>query len=324
MKKKIIIIISVILLILILIISSILLYINRKLKMINYEEITDIYTNDMEEKTQKTEEQLKKIKTIVLIGADGNDDETSNRSDTIMLVTINTEDKKISLVTVPRDTYTYIPDLNTWSKINIGYFHGGAKFVINTLNYNFGLNLNDYASVDSKNMVEIIDYIGGVEVNITEDEKNYINNMQYIKALRYTQHEYVKVEKSGNVLLNGDQALTHMRNRDDVNMDYGREVRNREVIQSLMKKISSLEVSKILELIDIVLPKITTNINITEYTKIMFYMLKDKDKYLNNITSVQVPNLSYCHDEYTWDGVWCLGTDYKKAEEDFIKYIYGK
>ena len=152
---------------------------------------------------------------------------------------------------------------------------------------------------------------------------NYINNNQYIKALKYSGHQYKALSSYGNVTLNGDQALTHLRNRADENMDYGREKRNRDIIESLTKKISNLETSKILDFLDVVLPKITTNVNVTEYLPVIYDVLKNKNSYLKNITSVQVPNTSYCHDEYTWDGEWCLGIDFNKAKTDFIKYIYG-
>ena len=326
-KKKIIItVIIVILVIILLIVGGVVLFLNNKLNKLNHEEITDIYSSDIEEIKEKTgldDEKLANIKTVVLMGADGNDNQTSNRSDTIMLLTINNVNKSISLVTVPRDSFVFIPDLNTWTKINSAYYHGGAKYLLSTLNYNFGLNLSEYAAIDSQNMVDVIDEIGGVELEITQAEMNYINQNQYIKALQYTGHEGKRVTNYGKVTLNGDQALTHMRNRADANMDYGREKRNREVVQSIMNKVSTLSIGQINDLIDKILPKITTNVNVLEYTKLIYAFIKDKDTYLKNITSVQVPNTSYCHDEYTWDGVWCLGIDFDKAKADFNKYIYG-
>lgn len=326
-KSKLIIKIIVIILVIVLVIfGSIATFVYSKLNKLKYQNLSNdvnIYKNDMTENEALDEDDIKGVTTFVLMGADGNDDESTNRSDTIMLFTINANKKTLSLITIPRDSFVYIPQLATWTKINGAYYHGGPEYLLSTINYNFGLNVDKYAAIDVQNLIYVIDYLGGVDVTITQAEMNYINNNQYIKALKYSGHQYKALSSYGNVTLNGDQALTHLRNRADENMDYGREKRNRDIIESLTKKISNLETSKILDFLDVVLPKITTNVNVAEYLPVIYDVLKNKNSYLKNITSVQVPNTSYCHDEYTWDGVWCLGIDFDKAKTDFIKYIYG-
>ena len=153
----------------------------------------------------------------------------------------------------------------------------------------------------------IIDKVGGVTVNIDEDELAFINN-----------NSKVKLEHSGDVVLNGEQALIHSRNRT-VGNDFSRAERQRNILVSLIQKIYSMESDEILSLSIYFLSQVKTNV--TDYVDYGNSIISDKKEYLNNIISVQIPSTEYSEGKYI-DGIYYFTTDLEKAKQDMYKYLY--
>jgi len=111
------------------------------------------------------------VKTIALFGTDSRntEDMSDGRADSIMIVSINTINKSIKLISIPRDTYVEIPGYGK-DKINHSYVYGKEQLLLKTINKNFGLSITEYATIDFSGLINIINDVGGIEVEITEEE----------------------------------------------------------------------------------------------------------------------------------------------------------
>lgn len=324
-KKKILIGILIVLIILI----SIPTYIVwSKLNNIKYEAIdkndldvnSDLY-NEVSDKVSESE--FKDIKTVAFFGSDSRNTEDieSGRADSIIIASINPVKKTIKLISIPRDTYVTVPGYGK-TKINHAYAYGGEQLLIKTINNNFGLNITEYATIDFSGLINVINAVGGIEMNISKDEMGMIN--QYlIDSYKLTGKTYVAMTKYGNVTLNGEQALAHSRDRY-VGNDFDRANRQRTVLMSLFSKMSTMNKTKALSVItDVFFKQVKTNINVTDYVGLLTSVLSSKDEYTKNIISTQVPSTDYASGQ-TIDGVYYFVADLNKAKADFKTYLYEK
>lgn len=146
----------------------------------------------------------------------------------MMILSYNRKLRTAKLVSLLRDTWIYIPDRDTWNRINTAYFFGGVGLAINTVNSNFGMDIQYYVKVDFESLKEIVDTVGGIDVYLTEREVEYINNSAENDALPV---------KEGWQHLNGRQTLTHSRNRSiGGDGDWSRTRRQRDVMYAFFKK----------------------------------------------------------------------------------------
>ncbi len=312
--------IIVMVIILILIITSTVLFVWSKLSKIEVEKIdkSNLSVNanlldDVNDKIKDTisKTEFDKVINVVLYGSDSrNMDSYNGRSDTIMICSINLNTKKINLVSIPRDTYVEVEGYGK-TKINHAYAYGGEKLALKTLNSNFNMNLTEYVTVNFDGLVDVIDTVGGINMNISKEE------MQYINARCYT-----RVENYGDVVLYGDQALIHARNRTQGN-DFSRASRQRDVVQALIKKISNLGLSEIIKLSDKLLPLVKTNINVTDYIGTLTDILKDREIYLSNINSYQVPTDEYAESQII-RGMYYYIADLEKSTTKLYEILYEK
>ena len=318
-----------ILAIILLLAISVVIYVSIKLSNINHENIdeSDLAVNDNlyddvkdNLDTNITEKEFKEVVNIVLFGSDSRDmnDIDSGRSDTIIITSINPMKKSIKLISIPRDTYVTVPGYGK-TKINHAYAYGKEQLSIKTINSNFDMNLTEYITIDFSGLANIINEVGGIELTITESEKDYINT--YVKeSYKLTSNPIKKVESTGKVILTGEQALTHSRNRT-VGNDFTRASRQRDVIEALINKIATLDINKILSLSDDFLKEVKTNINITDYIGLLTSVVSNKNEYLNNITSVQIPSTEYASGQMI-DSIYYFVSDLEKAKSEMYKYIY--
>ena len=281
---------------------------------------TNLY-EDVSDKVEKKE--FDKIINIALFGSDSRDvnNASDGRSDSIIIASINPVKKTIKLISIPRDSYVNVPGYG-YTKINHSYAYGGEQLTIKTINSNFGLDISEYITIDFSGLIHIINAIGGIELDITAAERDVLN--QYLKAsYEITGKEYVPMTEYGHVTLNGEQALAHSRDRY-VGNDFDRARRQRDVLISVMKKLSNMDASAISALIsDSFLGEVKTNVNVTEYMGLLTSILANKSDYLGNIISVQVPSEDYGYDKFI-DGVYYFGFDLELAKQDLYTYIYEK
>lgn len=188
--------------------------------------ITQDVGNRTEEEAQEIIENAKPI-NILLLGIDngayGRPTE-DGRSDTMLLLTSYPTEKKAQLLSIPRDTYTEIVGMNYYDKINHAYAYGQAKMAINSVEKLFDTSIDFYMEINMSGLMEFVDAVGGIEVT---------------SPLTFT-YEGRSFEEGKKELLDGESALRFARMRyDDPEGDYGRQKRQRIVIEQLVKKMMS-------------------------------------------------------------------------------------
>lgn len=226
--------------------------------------------NDMED---ATEEVLKGYTNIALFGIDTRtmgDLGAGNRSDTIIIASINNETKEVRLASIFRDTYLNRAD-DTYGKCNAAYKAGGPNQAMAMLNTNLDLNIKYFVSVDFLALIKTIDLLGGVDIDVQDNEWEWINNYMY-ETTAVTGEFGVFVEGPGLQTLSGLQATSYCRIRA-VGNDFGRTERQRTVITEIARKAKSASLGTINQIIDEVFPLIATNIPKAEMIKMAASMM---------------------------------------------------
>lgn len=235
-------------------------YVHDKLGRLNY---VDIDENEIEVNTG-IDNELKGYRTIAIFGVDSRNNELvkGTRSDCIILATINENTKEVNLTSVYRDTYLEITGRDL-DKITHAYSYGGAALSMSTLNTNLDLNIKEFVTVNFESVVDIVNAVGGVNINITSAELQYING--YIDEInRVTGNNAKHISKTGSQNLNGVQALAYGRIRYTAGGDYKRTERMRDIMIAVVNKAKRMSVSQLNALADKLLPIVYTNINASE------------------------------------------------------------
>ena len=205
------------------------------------------------------------VYNLLLVGVDRTDKSWNGNSDSMMLVSINFRKERISIISLMRDTYVSIPEVG-YNKLNNSYALGGGDLLCATITSNFNIDVSRYAAVDFENMVEVIDAMGGVDLEITPEEAEVANGYIYDmcnRTLNLNYEDYL-IFDSGFQHCNGVQAVAFARNRFVGNSDYARTSRQRYVISQLMKKAKNMGVPQMMLVARKVLPLITHNVKETE------------------------------------------------------------
>jgi LCP family protein required for cell wall assembly len=235
-------------------------YVNDKLGKLNYVEIDE---NEIEV-NEGVEEELEQYRTIAIFGVDSRSNElvSGTRSDCIILATINQKTNEVKLTSVYRDTYLEITG-RSLDKITHAYAYGGAALSMSTLNTNLDLNIKEFVTVNFEAVVDIVDAVGGVSIEITSAELQYIND--YIDEInKLTKKSSSHITKAGTQNLDGVQALAYGRIRYTSGGDYKRTERMRDIMMAVVEKAKKMSVSQLNTLADQILPEVYTNISSSE------------------------------------------------------------
>lgn len=227
----------------------------------------------------EVEESLSGYRNIAIFGVDSRSSNLGkgNRSDCIIIASINEKTKEVKLASVYRDTYVQIQG-HGLDKINHAYSYGEAPLALGTLNTNLDLNVKEFVTVNFDAVAEAVDELGGVQINVEQNEIEYIN-MYQTETAKVTGKEIKQVTKSGLQTLNGVQAVSYGRIRYTAGGDYKRTERMRDVVEAMLKKLQTKSIGEINTLLDNILPKIYTNIStgsiISEIPSITKYKITD-------------------------------------------------
>ena len=234
-----------------------------KLGKINVEEIDKTAIGISEE----TKEELSGYRNIALLGIDSRADDygLGNRSDCIIIASMDQKTKNIKLMSVYRDTYMQVEEHGkaVLDKVTHAYSYGGAQNTLKSLNTNLDMNISEYVTVNFDAVIAAVDAMDGVTIDIDSSELKYIND--YINAT--SQSSGVKsssITKAGKQKLDGVQAVAYSRIRYTAGGDYKRTERMRTVIEAMLTKAKSLSVGQLNKLVDTILPRVSTNISVTE------------------------------------------------------------
>ena len=198
---------------------------------------------------------------VLLIGNDSRLAGDDGRSDAMILVSISDKTKTITMTSFLRDMYVEIPG-HDGNRLNAAYAYGGAELLMETIELNFGVPIHRYALVNFQAFANLVDAVGGIDLELTNDEVNWIN--AYL--MEYNQLEgkdlatdFLDPSLSGNLHLNGPQALAFTRNRY-IGTDFGRTERQRKVLSAVIKKLPGTVLTNGGELADGLFPNLTTNL----------------------------------------------------------------
>ncbi len=201
------------------------------------------------------------VVNILLIGQDRRPGEGRARSDAMIIATINKTDKTIKLTSLMRDLYVQIPGYSD-NRINAAYAFGGMETLDATIKENFDIDIDGNIEVDFSGFKNVIDTIGGIDLEIQADEISVMND--YVRDINRQTGENTEsnlVTQAGMQHLNGTQALAYSRIRYVGNGDFGRTERQRKVLMAAFDEVSSLSLTEMLSLADTILPLLTTDMS---------------------------------------------------------------
>lgn len=213
----------------------------------------------------KTQELLDGYTNIALFGIDNRSTGKyeSGNSDCIMIASINNDTKEVRLISVYRDSFLAVDDDDNLRKLNAAYAKGGPTGAVAALNKNLDLDIKEYVAVDFKAVMEVVDALGGIELDISSKEaetmKIYINEMNEVMGTNGT-----AVSGPGLQTVNGIQALAYCRDRYSGGDDYGRTERQRTVISKIVEKAKAASLPTLNKVIDKLFPDISTSLSSSE------------------------------------------------------------
>lgn len=247
----------------------------------------------------------------------------------MIMLSIDNRHKKLKLTSFMRDLYVTIPGTDAYgnpygqNKINAAYTYGGPQLAIKTVESNFGINIDRYAVVDFSSFESIIDILGGIDIELTAEEIDYINWQTYKNGQADTRYE-IQAEP-GVVHLNGRQALWYARNRGDADAgfsgdDFDRTSRQRNLLKTMVGDLKEASLTQIISIMGEIGPMITTNLKKDEITMLV----------ANSLTYLQYDVEEYRVPE---DGVWEYGwtddgqsivviTDWEKQIYDLAYFVF--
>ena len=261
------------------------------------------------------------VKNILLIGNDSRSQDESGRSDAMILMSISSKTNSIHLTSLLRDIYVEIPG-HDGNRLNAAYAYGGPELLMETLEKNFDIEVNRYMLVNFQAFANLIDTVGGVDLEVTNEEVQYING--YLVEYNQLQGnpegtDYLDSSLSGTIHLNGPQALAYCRNRF-IGSDFARTERQRKVIAAAVKSAPMALVTNGGELIDGVMSNITTNLTKTELSGLC---LQAPMMLTYDMVSTSIP-LSGTYSNANIRGMAVLEVDFETNKLYIQEHIYGK
>lgn len=252
------------------------------------------------------------VTNILLLGVDARNpkDDTASRSDSMMLISIDKAHNCVKMVSFLRDTWVYIPCIDKKQRLNAACQYDGYNGVVDTIEYNFGIDIDGYVVADFEMFKVLVDSIGGVEVEVSEKEAKEVTSHK-------GRYGNVKLD-AGKYKLTGEQALAYCRIRK-IDTDFMRAYRQRTVMQAILKSVKSANPIKLVSMASKAAPYIETNLS---KTKIISSGLKALPC-IGDMAEVRVP----------FDGTWQYATiggasvitiDVDKNKEQLKDLIYNK
>lgn len=276
----------------------------------------DLDRSDVTNTGQTVAKEDADVITVALFGTDYEGAEVG-ASDSTMILSINTKTNEIKLMSLMRDIYLDLPD---GGKQNLNYTmsDGGPSLILKTINYNFNLNVDKFVQVDLTNLPVVIDILGGVTLDITADELNFINNyISHIDGNNGTSTQ--KLSSPGLQLVNGTQAAAYCRIRYTEGRDYKRTERQRDVLSALFNEVKNISISDVPSLISNLLPLVSTNLTNSEILSISTKVLG------MGVTEIEQGRFPLDeHHTTEWTDMYHMIIDKEKTTEEIHKFIYSK
>ena len=250
----------------ILIVLLVVLYVLNRTELLSKVSYDDEVVQDsVNELTEETLEVMEEYTNIALFGLDTRQAGSlgkGNRSDTIMVASINNDTKDVKIVSIYRDSYLNLAN-DKYRKCNEAYSVGGPEQAVAMLNMNLDLKIDHYMSVDFLAVSEVVDLLGGIEIDVDEYEIEHLNNYT-VETSKVTGKKTQKLTKTGLQTLDGVQATSYCRIRYTAGDDFKRTERQREVLETIAKKAKTMSVSQLDEIVKKVFPMCATNMTVDQ------------------------------------------------------------
>ncbi|NJP39890.1 hypothetical protein HCH52_02320 [Oscillospiraceae bacterium HV4-5-C5C] len=269
----------------------------------------------------------KKITNILIIGTDSRDGEslTYALSDTMILLTIDQTEQQIKLTSFQRDMMVYMDGESEPQKLNEANLKG-PEYLIQTINQNFDLNIDDYIMVNMIDAEKIVDALGGIDVDIPDDQEvlDYLNRLITEQNAIYEgwgedRSGWVDTIKQGGYQhLNGRQAIAYARMRE-LDSDYKRMARQREVLYKVYQKARTEDALTLLKTVKTGFSIIRTDMSKTELTQMIFALLPTLN---SDIQTLQIPLFGYYWADT--DNSWNIHANFNALIPKLQQFIYGQ
>ena len=304
---------------LILVVLLLVLYVlnrtERFSKVVFDDKVVEESVNDLTEETLETMEEYTNIALFGLDTRQAGSLGKGNRSDTIMIASINNQTKDVKIVSIYRDSYLNLAN-DKYRKCNEAYSIGGPEQAVAMLNMNLDLKIDHYMSVDFLAVSEVVDLLGGIEIDVDEYEIEHLNNYT-VETSKVTGKKTNKLKSTGLQTLDGVQATSYCRIRYTKGDDFKRTERQREVLETIAKKAKTMSVSQLDEIIKAVFPMCATNMTVDQLLAIaadgLSYNIQGTSGFPFDVTTDSVGSAGSC----------VIPVDLEKNVAQLHNYLFG-
>lgn len=256
-------------------------------------------------------------KNILLVGVDKRSGEDIGRTDSIMIATIDPQNSNVKLTSILRDTYVEIPE-HGYNKINAAFAIGGVELLSRTLKYNFNITLDNYITIDFYSFQNVIDSIGGVEIDVKDTEVNEIN--KYIKEVNGSKSTLLT--EPGLQVLNGQKALSYSRIRYVGNSDFERVERQKRVISASVDKVKNMGALEYPKLLSSVYSSIDSDMTLANIITMGNTVYKMENLQIQNLRIPSDNNITLGDIYIGSDKVSVVFPNLQATTEEVLNFIY--
>ena len=253
---------------------------------------------------------------ILLLGGDARDMERYDRSDAMIILSVNREEGRVKMTSIMRDTWVRYPGRGDAGKINAAAVYGGPELAVATVNSCFGTDIEDYVIVNMEDLVTIIDRLGGVDLEITEAERVQINR----NARNYTGTAYSgekSVDTSGTVHLNGLLAMSYCRIRA-IDSDFERVMRQQKVLLAMAGRAQEMELSELMKAGDDIIRAVHTSLDGDQPRQLMMALMTVD---VGEVGQFRIP-ADGTYSAGMQGDVWRIEPDFEKNRMLLHEFIY--
>ncbi len=262
-----------------------------------------------------------RVANIAIFGVDGRSDVEGDRSDSIMIASADYEHNKLKVTSLMRDTYVELAGQDYFDKLNAAYSVGGPEEALKTINLNFDTPITDYVVIDFTALVTMVNAVGGVTINVTDEEELYWINQYLMDVNDKVGTNDPFLTAIGEQTLTGSQALAYSRIRYTGNGDFDRTQRQRNVLQQVVSKATSLNPVALVNLINNVMPYIQTSLTNTEIMKYVLNILLMSD---HTIEQYRLPADGMVSDGYIDDVSYVFPNTLTDNIKGWYQFVYQK
>lgn len=262
-----------------------------------------------------TTENYSSVKNIAFFGIDTREDNDVGRSDAVLILTVDSKNKKFKLTSIARDTYVEI-DGHKKDKLTHAYAYGKSQLAVKTLNKNFGLEITDYVAFNFFGLARIIDNIGGVTIDVTEKERVEMNN-NIFPEMRDLGVDCPNIETAGTQVLNGGQAVCYARIRH-TDSDIQRGNRQKTVLMAMFAKIKSGNPFKLPGIAEMAIKQCKTSLSTKDIMNIGIKAVVTNPKF----EQLSIPNDNIESSGKMIGGVWYYVYDLSAAKKEINDFIF--